>query len=228
MGCLRNPQQSQDNDSHFVEHIEGAAHEQHVEDIGGGGEESGDDTDGQGGVAAGFFKDGSGQDLNLGHEDHEDRQFKDQAESEDKNRDKGDEVADGDNRLELFGLKTQQKIDAKGQGDEIAESRPAVKEEATEQDKPENIGAGKVEGLGQGAPEKVTEHGHDGENGHGQGDGEMGEKRLCHPEKGELLVEMFLDAAQYLAGNAVEAKAAKEQGKPRRQRSPTQVFDDDG
>ena len=55
----------------------------------------------------------------------------------------------------------------------------------------------------------------------------MGEKGLGHREKGEFLVEMELNCCQQLAGDAVEAKATKEQGKPYRQAGPAQVFDDD-
>lgn len=216
LSSSRDPQQLQYNNPHLVQHIEGNTHEQHVENIGGGGEEGGDDADDQCGVASVSFKERSGQDFYFGHEDHEDGQLEDQPEGEDKDRDKGDELADGDNGPKLLGLEIEEEIDAKGQGDEIAEGGSAVKQEAGEKNKPENKGAGELERLGQGAPEKVAEHGHDGEDRHGQGDGEMGEKGLGHREEGEFLVEVALDCSQQLAGDAVETKAAKKQGKPYR------------
>jgi len=227
-GSLLNSQQFQHNNPHLVQHIEGYAHEQHVEDVRGRSEKGGDDADDQHCVAAVFFKERSGQDSYLGHEDHEDGQLEDQPEGEDKDGDKGNELADGDNGLELFRLEIQQEINAEGQGEEIAKGGPAVEQKAGEEHEPEDKGAGQGKGLGQGAPEKKAEHGHEGEDRHGQGDGDMGEKWLGHREKGEFLVEMILDVRQQVAGDAVEAKAAEDQSNSCRQDGPPQVFDDDG
>lgn len=141
-GSLRDAQQFQGNDPDFVQHIEGDAHEQHVENIRGRGEKGCDDADDKHRVAPVFFKERPGQDSDLGHEDHEDGQLEDQSESEDKNRDKGDELADGNNRLELFGLEIQQEIDAERQGEEIAEGGPAVEQKTGEEHEPEDKGAG--------------------------------------------------------------------------------------
>ena len=208
-GCLGDPQQFQGNDPHFVQHVQGDAHEHHIENIRGRGEKRCDDADNQGGIAAVFFKKRSGQNFYLGHENHKNGQFKDQPESENKNRDKGDKLADGDNRLELFRLEIKQEIDAERQGDEIAEGSPAVKKKAGKKNEPENKEPGQAERLGQGAPEKITEHGHDGENRHAQRDGDMGEEGLGHREKSELLMKMALDGVQQVGGNAVKAKTAQ-------------------
>jgi hypothetical protein len=92
-----------------------------------------------------------------GEEDHEDRQLENEAEGEDKEGDKGDEAVDGDERLELGRLETQEEIDAIGQGDVIAETGAAVEKKRGEENEPEDGGGGQAEGPGQGPPEPGDE-----------------------------------------------------------------------
>jgi len=136
-------------------------------------------------------------DPNLGGKDHENWKLKNNPECQDKDGDEVHEFADGYNRLKLFGLEAEEKLDTIGECDEIAETCTKIKKHCGEENKPGKSWFFKFEGFAQGHPETVKDSRHEDKEGHKKRELYMGQKRFGYGEKRQLLLEMILQTYKY-------------------------------
>ena len=128
--------------------------------IRGRGQQGRQDGDHQYRIPPVFFKYFSGH-PDPGAENHEDRQFENEAKGQDEQGHKIDKTVHGDHRLEFGGLKAEQKADPVGQGHQEAEERAGIKQDRGGQHKPEQLAAGQAEGQADALPDHVHDPGHE-------------------------------------------------------------------
>ena len=163
----------------------------------------------------------------LGGKDHEHRQFEHQAETQKKQYHEIDESADGNHRLQILGLKTEQKLDAEGQGDQIAEDGATIKQAAGCGDKPSQPAAGHLKRLAHRLPQHVHAQRHQDIERAEKGQLDMGEKGAGHGEKIEMLAEMVLKNREQPTGKKKEEHGGAQYGNPKHLQGITEFDDKD-
>ena len=194
----------QDNNSYFIKQIKWTTHEQHVDNIRCGGKECGHDTDDEYRVAAIFFKGLTGADSHLCGKYHKNGKLEYDSECQDKDGDEIHKFADGYHRLELVGLEAKEKLDAIGQGDEIAETCTKIKKYGGKENKPDKCRFFEFKWFAQGHPETVEDSRHKDKQGHKKRKLHMGQKRSGYGEKSQLLLKVILQTGEYCGGKHVK------------------------
>ncbi len=123
------------DDADLIEEGQGDGHHQLVDHIRGGGEDGGDDEGEQEGVLTVLVEEGRSDQTDLGQEDHEDWQFEDHPEGDQKPQGQGEVLGDRRQDREMRGAVAGQEGEGGGEDHQIAEGGPAQETEAGEQGK---------------------------------------------------------------------------------------------